>query len=196
MGKNIRIYTDASKRGSIYAFAAINPSESGFSVVVKDKEKIIHNTNTAEMIAAYLGVIRYSDTDKKITVLTDSYTLFNTIRQCRRKKNHWKYLINGMRHEEADWRIGYMLDHLITMDNLEVKYIKGHSGLTWNESAHNLAWSAGKFASNGYPDKHLPDYQKKSKDMMKGQPWTGMSAYPSLRDAIVDFIPEHLNTRY
>lgn len=121
----IIIYADGACRG--------NPGPAGAGVILMYNEhlKLIshglgHSTNNiAELTAVLVALEHIKDNSKKIILYTDSqYVIGQLSKNWATNKN--KELVEFLKGKIEDY-------------NIEFRWVKGHSGDTWNEEADRLA---------------------------------------------------------
>ena len=133
----INIYTDGACSG--------NPGIGGWGVVILvNKQEILLNggdqfttNNKMELIAA-IKALEYFETKKDLTIYTDSKYVMDGIESwiINWKKNGWKTSTKKIVKNRELWM---QLDNLISKHNVTWKWVKGHSGLEFNEKADELA---------------------------------------------------------
>ena len=133
----INIYTDGACSG--------NPGIGGWGVVILvNKQEILLNggdqfttNNKMELIAA-IKALEYFETKKDLTIYTDSKYVMDGIESwiINWKKNGWKTSTKKIVKNRELWM---QLDDLISKHNVTWKWVKGHSGLEFNEKADELA---------------------------------------------------------
>ena len=133
----INIYTDGACSG--------NPGIGGWGVVILvNKQEILLNggdqfttNNKMELIAA-IKALEYFETKKDLTIYTDSKYVKDGIESwiINWKKNGWKTSTKKIVKNRELWM---QLDNLISKHNVTWKWVKGHSGLEFNEKADELA---------------------------------------------------------
>ena len=133
----INIYTDGACSG--------NPGKGGWGVVILvNKQEILLNggdqfttNNKMELIAA-IKALEYFETKKDLTIYTDSKYVMDGIESwiINWKKNGWKTSTKKIVKNRELWM---QLDNLISKHNVTWKWVKGHSGLEFNEKADELA---------------------------------------------------------
>ena len=133
----INIYTDGACSG--------NPGKGGWGVVILDNKKEIllnggdhHTTNNKMELTAAIRALEYFETKKDLIIHTDSKYVKDGIESwiINWQKNGWKTSTKKIVKNKELWM---QLDNLINKHNVTWKWIKGHSGLEFNEKADELA---------------------------------------------------------
>ena len=133
----INIYTDGACSG--------NPGIGGWGVVILvNKQEILLNggdqltTNNKMELTAAIKALEYFETKKNLTIYTDSKYVKDGIESwiINWKKNGWKTSTKKIVKNKELW---IQLDNLINKHNVTWKWVKGHSGLKFNEKADELA---------------------------------------------------------
>ena len=133
----INIYTDGACSG--------NPGKGGWGVVILDNNKEIllnggdqHTTNNKMELTAAIKALEYFETKKDLTIYTDSKYVKDGIESwiINWKKNGWKTSTKKIVKNKELWM---QLDNLIIKHNVTWRWVKGHSGLEFNEKADELA---------------------------------------------------------
>ena len=176
----IRIFTDGSCLG--------NPGPGGFGFVAVKDEKILTEysgsevdttNNRMELLGAIEAIKTINDTslssfhypeDAKFEINTDSTYVKKGITEWidSWKRNDWKRGKNGVLKNKDLWQI---LDQLVLNLNgrLSWKWVKGHSGNTWNDHVDKLAVAGAERAKESLnPQKHkgLTKSQKHALDLI------------------------------
>ena len=133
----INIYTDGACSG--------NPGIGGWGVVILDNKKEIllnggdqHTTNNKMELTAAIKALEYFEIKNDLTIYTDSKYVKDGIESWIKnwKKNGWKTSTKKIVKNKELW---IQLDNLINRHNVNWKWVKGHSGLEYNEKADELA---------------------------------------------------------
>ena len=133
----INIYTDGACSG--------NPGKGGWGVVILDNNKeILLNggdqltTNNKMELTATIKALEYFEIKKDLIIYTDSKYVKDGIESwiINWKKNGWKTSTKKIVKNKELWM---QLDNLINKHNVNWKWVKGHSGLEYNEKADELA---------------------------------------------------------
>ncbi len=133
----INIYTDGACSG--------NPGMGGWGVVILyNKNEILlnggdqHTTNNKMELTAAIKALEYFEIKKDLTIYTDSKYVKDGIESWIKnwKKNGWKTSTKKIVKNKELW---IQLDDLINKHNVNWKWVKGHSGLEYNEKADELA---------------------------------------------------------
>ena len=133
----INIYTDGACSG--------NPGKGGWGVVILDNNKEIFlnggdqiTTNNKMELTAAIKALEYFETKKNLIIYTDSKYVKDGIESwiINWKKNGWKTSTKKIVKNKELWM---QLDDLINKHNVNWKWVKGHSGLEYNEKADELA---------------------------------------------------------
>ena len=137
MKNNIVIYTDGACKG--------NPGEGGWGAVIENKKSVNklygyekNTTNNRMEIVAAIKALKTFSEKSDIIIYTDSKYLMNGINDWINnwKKNNWK-TSNKKDVKNVDlWKI---IDELNLKHNIELNWVKGHSGNPGNEMADDLA---------------------------------------------------------
>ncbi len=132
----INIYTDGACSG--------NPGKGGWGVVILDNNKeILLNggeqltTNNKMELTAAIKALEYFKIKKDLIIYTDSKYVKDGIESwiTNWKKNGWKTSAKKIVKNKELWM---KLDSLINKHNVIWKWVKGHSGLKFNEKADEL----------------------------------------------------------
>ena len=133
----INIYTDGACSG--------NPGKGGWGVVILDNNKeILLNggdqltTNNKMELTAAIKALEYFKIKKDLIIYTDSKYVKDGIESwiINWKKNGWKTSTKKIVKNKELWM---QLDNLINKHSVNWKWVKGHSGLQYNEKADELA---------------------------------------------------------
>ena len=134
----ITIYTDGACSG--------NPGIGGWGVVIleKNKDEIILNggqnntTNNRMELTAAIEALKYFQSKKDITLITDSKYVKDGIQLWIKnwRKNGWKTAAKKQVKNKELWM---SLDVLIARHNINWEWVKGHAGNKYNEKADYLA---------------------------------------------------------
>jgi len=138
--KNIDIYTDGACSG--------NPGKGGWGVYLKiDNEEIQLNgakdntTNNRMELLAVIEALKYLKCKSNINLFTDSKYVMQGIEEWIHnwKKNDWK---TSKKEPVKNKELWIELDKLVSLHNIQWKWVKGHSGDYGNERADYLATTA------------------------------------------------------
>ena len=138
--KNIDIYTDGACSG--------NPGKGGWGVYLKiDNEEIQLNgakdntTNNRMELTAVIEALKYLKCKSNINLFTDSKYVMQGIKEWIHnwKKNNWK---TSKKEPVKNKELWIELDKLVSLHNIQWKWVKGHSGDYGNERADYLATTA------------------------------------------------------
>ena len=138
--KNIDIYTDGACSG--------NPGKGGWGVYLKiDNEEIQLNgakdntTNNRMELTAVIEALKYLKCKSNINLFTDSKYVMQGIKEWIHnwKKNDWK---TSKKEPVKNKELWIELDKLVSLHNIQWKWVKGHSGDYGNERADYLATTA------------------------------------------------------
>ena len=138
--KYIDIYTDGACSG--------NPGKGGWGVYLKiDNEEIQLNgakdntTNNRMELTAVIEALKYLKYKSNINLFTDSKYVMQGIKEWIHnwKKNNWK---TSKREPVKNKELWIELDKLVSLHNIQWKWVKGHSGDYGNERADYLATTA------------------------------------------------------
>tara|TARA_B100000965_G_scaffold141788_1_gene118057 strand:- start:409 stop:843 length:435 start_codon:yes stop_codon:yes gene_type:complete len=138
--KYIDIYTDGACSG--------NPGKGGWGVYLKiDNEEIQLNgakdntTNNRMELTAVIEALKYLKCKSNINLFTDSKYVMQGIEEWIHnwKKNNWK---TSKREPVKNKELWIELDKLVSLHNIQWKWVKGHSGDYGNERADYLATTA------------------------------------------------------
>ena len=138
--KNIDIYTDGACSG--------NPGKGGWGVYLKiDNEEIQLNgakdntTNNRMELTAVIEALKYLKCKSNINLFTDSKYVMQGIEEWIHnwKKNNWK---TSKKEPVKNKELWIELDKLVSLHNIQWKWVKGHSGDYGNERADYLATTA------------------------------------------------------
>ena len=138
--KNIDIYTDGACSG--------NPGKGGWGVYLKiDNEEIEFNgsqdntTNNRMELTAVIEALKYLKNKSNINLFTDSKYVMQGIEEWiyNWKKNNWK---TSRKEPVKNKELWIELDKLVSLHNIQWKWVKGHSGDYGNERADYLATTA------------------------------------------------------
>tara|TARA_A200000113_G_scaffold212420_1_gene213890 strand:+ start:66 stop:494 length:429 start_codon:yes stop_codon:yes gene_type:complete len=133
----INIYTDGACAG--------NPGIGGWGVVILDNNKKIllnggdqHTTNNKMELTAAIKALEFFEIKEDLIIYTDSKYVKDGIESWIKnwKKNGWKTSTKKIVKNKELWM---QLDDLINKHNVNWKWVKGHSGLEYNEKADELA---------------------------------------------------------
>ena len=133
----INIYTDGACSG--------NPGIGGWGVVIlNNNEEILlnggdqHTTNNKMELTAAIKALEYIELKSDLIIYTDSKYVKDGIETWIKnwKKNGWKTSANKIVKNKELW---VQLDNLINKHNVNWKWVKGHTGLEFNEKADKLA---------------------------------------------------------
>ena len=133
----INIYTDGACSG--------NPGIGGWGVVILDNKKEIllnggdqHTTNNKMELTAAIKALEFFEIKEDLIIYTDSKYVKDGIESWIKnwKKNGWKTSTKKIVKNKELWM---QLDDLINKHNVNWKWVKGHSGLEYNEKADELA---------------------------------------------------------
>ncbi len=138
--KYIDIYTDGACSG--------NPGKGGWGVYLKiNNEEIELNgakdntTNNKMELTAVIEALKYLKCKSNINLFTDSKYVMQGIDEWIHnwKKNNWK---TSKKEPVKNKELWIELDKLVSLHNIEWKWVKGHSGDYGNEKADYLATTA------------------------------------------------------
>ena len=138
--KYIDIYTDGACSG--------NPGKGGWGVYLKiDNEEIQLNgakdntTNNRMELTAVIEALKYLKCKSNINLFTDSKYVMQGIKEWIHnwKKNDWK---TSKKEPVKNKELWIELDKLVSLHNIQWKWVKGHSGDYGNERADYLATTA------------------------------------------------------
>ena len=138
--KYIDIYTDGACSG--------NPGKGGWGVYLKiDNEEIQLNgakdntTNNRMELTAVIEALKYLKYKSNINLFTDSKYVMQGIEEWIHnwKKNNWK---TSKKEPVKNKELWIELDKLVSLHNIQWKWVKGHSGDYGNERADYLATTA------------------------------------------------------
>ena len=138
--KYIDIYTDGACSG--------NPGKGGWGVYLKiDNEEILLNgakdntTNNRMELTAVIEALKYLKCKSNINLFTDSKYVMQGIEEWIHnwKKNDWK---TSKKEPVKNKELWIELDKLVSLHNIQWKWVKGHSGDYGNERADYLATTA------------------------------------------------------
>ena len=138
--KYIDIYTDGACSG--------NPGKGGWGVYLKiDNEEIEFNgsqdntTNNRMELTAVIEALKYLKNKSNINLFTDSKYVMQGIEEWiyNWKKNNWK---TSRKEPVKNKELWIELDKLVSLHNIQWKWVKGHSGDYGNEKADYLATTA------------------------------------------------------
>ncbi len=138
--KYIDIYTDGACSG--------NPGKGGWGVYLKiDNEEIQLNgakdntTNNRMELTAVIEALKYLKCKSNINLFTDSKYVMQGIEEWIHnwKKNNWK---TSKKEPVKNKELWIELDKLVSLHNIQWKWVKGHSGDYGNERADYLATTA------------------------------------------------------
>ena len=138
--KNIDIYTDGACSG--------NPGKGGWGVYLKiDNEEIQlsgakdNTTNNRMELTAVIEALKYLKCKSNINLFTDSKYVMQGIEEWIHnwKKNDWK---TSKKEPVKNKELWIELDKLVSLHNIQWKWVKGHSGDYGNERADYLATTA------------------------------------------------------
>ena len=136
----IDIYTDGACSG--------NPGKGGWGVYLKiDNEEIEFNgsqdntTNNRMELTAVIEALKYLKNKSNINLFTDSKYVMQGIEEWiyNWKKNNWK---TSRKEPVKNKELWIELDKLVSLHNIQWKWVKGHSGDYGNERADYLATTA------------------------------------------------------
>ena len=135
--KHVIIYTDGACRG--------NPGPGGWGALIKfdNAEKEIFGgqsdttNNQMELTAAIKGLAALKETCN-VELFTDSRYVMDGITQWIQnwKKNNWR---TSAKKDVKNKELWQKLDHLIAQHQVQLHWVKGHSGDAGNETADFLA---------------------------------------------------------
>ena len=135
--KQVIIYTDGACRG--------NPGPGGWGALIKfdgvEKEifggQIDTTNNQMELAAAIEGLTVLTE-PCSVKLFTDSKYVMDGITQWIQnwKKNNWR---TAAKKEVKNKELWQKLDHLIAQHQVQLHWVKGHSGDVGNEAADLLA---------------------------------------------------------
>ncbi len=142
--------TDSSKYIDIYTDGACsgNPGKGGWGVYLKiDNEEIEFNgsqdntTNNRMELTAVIEALKYLKNKSNINLFTDSKYVMQGIEEWiyNWKKNNWK---TSRKEPVKNKELWIELDKLVSLHNIQWKWVKGHSGDYGNEKADYLATTA------------------------------------------------------
>ena len=142
--------TDSSKYIDIYTDGACsgNPGKGGWGVYLKiDNEEIEFNgsqdntTNNRMELTAVIEALKYLKNKSNINLFTDSKYVMQGIEEWiyNWKKNNWK---TSRKEPVKNKELWIELDKLVSLHNIQWKWVKGHSGDYGNERADYLATTA------------------------------------------------------
>ncbi len=138
--KYIDIYTDGACSG--------NPGKGGWGVYLKiDNEEIQlsgakdNTTNNRMELTAVIEALKYLKCKSNINLFTDSKYVMQGIEEWIHnwKKNDWK---TSKKEPVKNKELWIELDKLVSLHNIQWKWVKGHSGDYGNERADYLATTA------------------------------------------------------
>jgi len=138
--KYIDIYTDGACSG--------NPGKGGWGVYLKiNNEEIELNgakdntTNNKMELTAVIEALKYLKCKSNINLFTDSKYVMQGIDEWIHnwKKNNWK---TSKKEPVKNKELWIELDKLVSLHNIQWKWVKGHSGDYGNERADYLATTA------------------------------------------------------
>tara|TARA_B100000401_G_C52808626_1_gene722422 strand:- start:2163 stop:2597 length:435 start_codon:yes stop_codon:yes gene_type:complete len=138
--KYIDIYTDGACSG--------NPGKGGWGVYLKiDNEEIQlsgakdNTTNNRMELTAVIEALKYLKCKSNINLFTDSKYVMQGIEEWIHnwKKNNWK---TSKKEPVKNKELWIELDKLVSLHNIQWKWVKGHSGDYGNERADYLATTA------------------------------------------------------
>tara|TARA_B100001029_G_C14982897_1_gene407133 strand:+ start:550 stop:990 length:441 start_codon:yes stop_codon:yes gene_type:complete len=144
------VNTDSSKYIDIYTDGACsgNPGKGGWGVYLKiDNEEIEFNgsqdntTNNRMELTAVIEALKYLKNKSNINLFTDSKYVMQGIEEWiyNWKKNNWK---TSRKEPVKNKELWIELDKLVSLHNIQWKWVKGHSGDYGNEKADYLATTA------------------------------------------------------
>lgn len=135
---SIVIYTDGACSG--------NPGIGGWgAVIIIPKQDPIHlhggtnqTTNNQMELTAAIESLKYFNKAQSIKIITDSKYMMNGIEKwiIKWKKNGW---ITASKKPVKNKKLWEELDNLIIKHRISWEWIKGHTGLLYNEKADYLA---------------------------------------------------------
>ncbi|MFW5998601.1 MAG: ribonuclease HI [Halanaerobiaceae bacterium] len=134
---DIDIYTDGACTG--------NPGPGGFAAVIiqGQQENVIcgyepDTTNNRMELRAVLEALKHIETEKKVTIYSDSSYVINGITKWIKnwKKNNWKTSSDRLVKNKDLWK---KLDSVISKYKIEFKKVKAHNGDKYNEKVDDLA---------------------------------------------------------
>lgn len=138
--KYIDIYTDGA--------CSVNPGKGGWGVYLKiDNEEIQlsgakdNTTNNRMELTAVIEALKYLKCKSNINLFTDSKYVMQGIEEWIHnwKKNNWK---TSKKEPVKNKELWIELDKLVSLHNIQWKWVKGHSGDYGNERADYLATTA------------------------------------------------------
>ena len=135
--KKVIIYTDGACRG--------NPGPGGWGAFIKfdgiEKEMFGGQANTTnnqmELSAAIEGLLALKE-PCEVDLFTDSKYVMDGMNQWIQnwKKNNWR---TAAKKDVKNKELWQKLDHLIAQHQVQLHWVKGHSGDVGNEAADLLA---------------------------------------------------------
>ena len=139
----VQIYTDGACSG--------NPGPGGYGWIMVADDKVLHQgsggekdttNNRMEMMAVIEALKLWLKTPHELTVVTDSKYVLQGMTEWIEgwKKRNW---IGSNKKPVKNQDLWKELDALCAQrPGLKWKWVKGHSGNTWNEAVDQLAVSA------------------------------------------------------
>ncbi len=150
----LKIYCDGACQG--------NPGKSGSGLAIYDGDKnptILYGdyepngtNNTAELKALYKALLIANDNSNKTTIFCDSKYSIDCISKWAYgwKKNGWKKKGGEIKNLELIKLAHNLFDTIQT--KVEIKHVKGHSGVEGNELADRMAIKAIEKQSKEYKE--------------------------------------------
>jgi len=141
---NLKIYCDGACKG--------NPGKSGSGLAIynrDDKPILLYGdyasngtNNTAELKALYKALLIAQKYNIKTTIFCDSQYSINSITQWAYswKKNNWRKKGGEIKNLDIIKLSHNLFDKIQNI--VEIKYVKGHSGIEGNELADRMALKA------------------------------------------------------
>lgn len=130
----LTIYTDGACKG--------NPGQGGWAAILvddKNNEKIVSGNkkyttnNHMELLAVLQGLFILSK-PTRLTVVTDSKYVVESF------NNRWyESWIENQEHDRPNFELWRMIYNLKDIHEIEMKWVKGHSGHHYNERCDKLA---------------------------------------------------------
>ena len=135
-GETLSIYTDGS--------CDPNPGPGGWGFAVFTGALAQHEasggenptTNNRMELQAVIEALRWLETDRTATIWTDSAYV---ARGCLAWRRGWKRGNWSNAPERANADLWTALEVLLTMHNVEIRWVRGHAGSTGNDRADALA---------------------------------------------------------
>ncbi len=138
--QHVQIYTDGACRG--------NPGPGGWGAVLLWNEHereisggVVRTTNNRMEMIAVIEALQILKRRCHVTLFTDSKYVQNGITTWIHnwKRNNWRTAAKKPVKNADLWQ---ELDQLNSKHNVTWKWVKGHSGNSWNERADDLARNA------------------------------------------------------